>query len=116
MLSDTTQIGATTQGTTFADIIINNIVAVADGMMAGFAQFVHDPKALKDTVSAFAKTQIPKRFPDAVILRRIELQNLDDIWRFPLNMAVPNTCPIPWTVLESTIRTQQKISSMNLIS
>lgn len=38
MLSNSTQIGATTQGTTFADIIINNVNGVADGMIQGFAQ------------------------------------------------------------------------------
>jgi len=35
MLSPTTQIGATTQGTTMADIIINNINGVADGIIQG---------------------------------------------------------------------------------
>ena len=106
MLSNSTTIGATTQGTTFADIIINNVNSVAEGAIQGFAQFVHDPKALKDTVSLFSKAATPKKFADAVVLRRIETQKLDDIWNFPLNMAVPTTCPIPWTVVEATVRSQ----------
>ena len=88
MLSTQTQIGATTQGTTFADIIINNVSGVADGAIQGFASFLHDPKSLKETVSAFAKAATPKKFADAVVLRRIETQKLDDIWEFPLNMSV----------------------------
>ena len=106
MLSNSTQIGATTQGTTFADIIINNVNGVADGMIQGFAQFVHDPKSLKETVSIFSKAAAPRKFADAVVLRRIETQKLDDIWNFPLNMAVPTTCPIPWTIIEATVKSQ----------
>ena len=83
MLSNTTLIGATTQGTTFADIIINNVNAVAEGAIQGFAQFVHDPKALRDTISLFSKAAAPKKFADAIMLRRIEVQKLDDIWSFP---------------------------------
>lgn len=108
MLSNSTTIGATTQGTTFADIIINNVNSVAEGAIQGFAQFVHDPKALRDTVSLFSKASAPRKFADAVVLRRIETQKLDDIWNFPLNMAVPTTCPIPWTVVESTVRSQMQ--------
>lgn len=104
MFSNSTQIGATTQGTTFADIIINNVNSVANGTTQGFAQFVHDPRALTDMVNVFAKAAAPKKFADAVILRKIETQKLDDIWNFPLNMSVPTTCPIPWTVIESTIK------------
>ncbi|MGI5841666.1 MAG: hypothetical protein ACOX6N_05615 [Patescibacteria group bacterium] len=106
MLSNSTQIGATTQGTTFADIIINNVNGVADGMIQGFAQFVHDPKSLKETVQIFSKAAAPRKFADAVVLRRIETQKLDDIWNFPLNMAVPTTCPIPWTIIEATVKSQ----------
>ena len=111
MLSNSTQIGATTQGTTFADIIINNVNGVADGMIQGFAQFVHDPKSLKETVSIFSKAAAPRKFADAVVLRRIETQKLDDIWNFPLNMAVPTTCPIPWTIIEATVKSQVGNSS-----
>ena len=111
MLSNSTVIGATTQGTTFADIIINNVNSVAEGAIQGFAQFVHDPKALRDTVSLFSKSAAPKKFADAVVLRRIETQKLDDIWNFPLNMAVPTTTPIPWTVVEATVRSQVQTQS-----
>ena len=111
MLSTTTQIGATTQGTTFADIIINNVNSVADGVIQGFAQFVHDPKSLKDTVAMFSKASAPRKFADAVVLRRIETQKLDDIWNFPLNMAVPTTCPIPWTIIEASVKSQVATTS-----
>ena len=107
MLDPQTQIGATTQGTTFADIIINNVSAVADGMIQGFAQFVHDPQGLKKAIGLVARAAAPKRFAEAVLIRRVETQKLDDAWNFPLNMAVPNTCPIPWTMVESEIKTQQ---------
>lgn len=111
MLSNNTQLGATTQGTTFADIIINNVSGVADGVIQGFAQFVHDPKSLKETVSIFSKAAAPRKFADAVVLRRIETQKLDDIWRFPLNMSVPTTCPIPWTLVEASVK-----SAINVLS
>lgn len=111
MLANSTTIGATTQGTTFADIIINNVNSVAEGAIQGFAQFVHDPKALRDTVSLFSKAAAPRKFADAVVLRRIETQKLDDIWNFPLNMAVPTTCPIPWTVVEATVKSQTQQTS-----
>ena len=106
MLSNSTQIGATTQGTTFADIIINNVSGVADGVIQGFAQFVHDPKSLKETVSLFSKAAAPRKFADAVVLRRVETQKLDDIWQFPLNMSCPTTCPIPFTLVEATVKSQ----------
>lgn len=110
MLSNTTLIGATTQGTTFADIIINNVNSVAEGAIQGFAQFVHDPKALRDTISLFSKAAAPKKFADAIMLRRIEVQKLDDIWSFPLNTAATNTCPLPWTCVEANCRSQvQKV-------
>ena len=106
MLSNSTQLGATTQGTTFADIIINNVSGVADGVIQGFAQFVHDPKSLKETVSLFSKAAAPRKFADAVVLRRVETQKLDDIWQFPLNMSCPTTTPIPWTLVESSVKSQ----------
>lgn len=106
MLANSTQIGATTQGTTFADIIINNVSGVADGVIQGFAQFVHDPKSLKETVSLFSKAAAPRKFADAVVLRRVETQKLDDIWQFPLNMSCPTTTPIPWTLVESSVKSQ----------
>lgn len=88
MLSTSTQIGSTTQGTTFADIITNCVSATADGAIQGFASFVHDPASLKQAVSVFAKAATPKKFADAVVLRRMETQKLDDIWDFPLNLSV----------------------------
>ena len=106
MLANSTQIGATTQGTTFADIIINNVSGVADGVIQGFAQFVHDPKSLKETVSLFSKAAAPRKFADAVVLRRVETQKLDDIWQFPLNLSCPTTTPIPWTLVESSVKSQ----------
>ena len=106
MLSNSTQIGATTQGTTFADIIVNNVSGVADGVIQGFAQFVHDPKSLKETVSLFSKAAAPRKFADAVVLRRVETQKLDDIWQFPLNMSVPTTCPLPFTLVEASVKSQ----------
>ena len=106
MLSNSTQIGATTQGTTFADIIINNVSGVADGVIQGFAQFVHDPKSLKETVSLFSKAAAPRKFADAVVLRRVETQKLDDIWQFPLNMSCPTTCPLPFTLVEASVKSQ----------
>lgn len=106
MLSNSTQLGATTQGTTFADIIINNVSGVADGVIQGFAQFVHDPKSLKETVSLFSKAAAPRKFADAVVLRRVETQKLDDIWQFPLNMSCPTTTPIPWTLVEASVKSQ----------
>ena len=108
MLSNSTQLGATTNGTTFADIIINNVNSVAEGTIQGFAQFVHDPKALKDTVSLFAKAAAPRKFADAVVLRRIETQKLDDIWAFPLNMSCPTTAPLPWTIVEASLKSQMQ--------
>lgn len=106
MLSNSTQLGSTTQGTTFADIIINNISGVADGVIQGFAQFVHDPKSLKETVSIFSKAAAPRKFADAVVLRRIETQKLDDIWNFPLNMSCPTTAPLPWCLVEASVKSQ----------
>lgn len=107
MLAPTTQLGSTTQGTTFADIIINTVGGVADGNLTGFASFVHDPKALKRMVESFLTTKPPNKFADAVVIRRAQTQAIDDIWRFPLNMSVPTSCPLPWTLIEATVRTQQ---------
>lgn len=102
-----TEIGCSQSSTSFADIIINNDNAVADGLITGFAQFVHDPKYLKETVSIFNRQKIPKKFADAVVLRRIETQQLDNIWDFPLNLACPSTVPLPWTIVDATIKSKQ---------
>lgn len=104
MLSTQTQLGATNSGTTFGDIIINNISGVADGLLQGFSQFVHDPRALKNFVTAFTKTNVPNRFADAVVLRRLQTQKIDDIWNFPLNLSLPSSCPLPWTIVEATFK------------
>ena len=52
MLSKNTHdiLGSTDQGTSFADIIINNVKAVAEGQISGFQSFLHDPKPLKETI------------------------------------------------------------------
>lgn len=103
-MNDDTIIGANQTGTSFADIIINNDNAVADGLISGFAQFVHDPKYLKDTVSLFNKQAIPNKFADAVVVRRIETNKLNSIWNFPLNLLCPTTIPLPWTFVTATVK------------
>lgn len=106
MLSNDTTIGCSLSSTSFADIIINNVNSVAQGLISGFAQFVFDPKYLSDMVSIFNNQKIPDKFSDGVMLRRMETQKLDDSWNFPLNMSCPNTVPLPWTIIDSEIRTQ----------
>lgn len=106
MLSNDTTIGCSLSSTSFADIIINNVNAVAQGLISGFAQFVFDPKYLSDMVGIFNNQKIPDKFSDAVMLRRMETQKLDDTWNFPLNMTCANTVPLPWTIIDSEIRTQ----------
>lgn len=101
------EIGCSQSSTSFADIIINNDNAVADGLITGFAQFVHDPKYLKETVSIFNRQKIPKKFADGVVLRRIETQQLDNIWDFPLNLECPSTIPLPWTIIDASVKSKQ---------
>ena len=103
MLSST-QLGCSQTSTSFSDIIINQCNAIADGLISGFGQFAHDPKYLNQTVQMFNQQKIPSRFADAVVLRRIETQKLDDIWDFPLNMTCETTVPLPWTICEATRR------------
>ena len=98
------ELGCSQTATSFSDIIINQISAIAEGVISGFGQFAHDPKFLNQTVQLFNQQKIPARFPDAVLLRRIESQKIDDIWNFPLNMTCENTVPLPWTVCEATRR------------
>lgn len=93
-----------------ADIIINNVNGVANGQIQGIAQFMFDPKTLQETVTALSRATAPKKFADAVILRRIETQRLDDIWNFPLNMAVPAACPLPWTLVEASVKSSTALS------
>jgi hypothetical protein len=106
MLSSDIQLGSTTQGTTFADIIINTVNGVADGVVSGFSNFVHDPKSLKTMIQGYLGTAIPQRFSDAVALRRTETQSIDSVWDFPLNSGLPNTCPLPWTFVQSTVKSK----------
>lgn len=98
------ELGCSQTATSFSDIIVNQCSAIAEGVISGFGQFAHDPKFLNQTVQLFNQQKIPSRFPDAVVLRRIETQKLDDIWDFPLNMTCENTVPLPWTVCEATRR------------
>ena len=98
------ELGCSQTATSFSDIIVNQCSAIAEGVISGFGQFAHDPKFLNQTVQLFNQQKIPSRFPDAVVLRHIETQKLDDIWDFPLNMTCENTVPLPWTVCEATRR------------
>lgn len=100
------EIGCSQSSTSFADIIINNDNAVADGLISGFAQFVHDPKYLKEFVSVFNRQMIPEKFADAVINRRIDTQELNNIWDFPLNLTCPATVPVPWTIVDATVKSK----------
>lgn len=96
------KLGSTTTGTTFPDVIINTVEGCATNRIAGFAQIVHNPRELKTVVDALSQAEVPSVFADAVMLRRQELQQINDAWDFPLASCVPNTCPLPWTVIEST--------------
>lgn len=96
------KLGSTTTGTTFPDVIINTVEGCATNRIAGFAQVVHNPRELKTVVDALAQAEVPSVFADAVLLRRQELQQINDYWDFPLASCVPNTCPMPWTVIEAT--------------
>lgn len=95
----------------FSNIIISQANAIADGTISGFGQFVHDPKYLKDMVNMFNKQKIPSRFADAVVMRRIETQKLDDIWTFPLNLTCSTTTPLPWTICEATVKSKTATES-----
>lgn len=101
MLSTSQQLGSTDLGTSFPDIIMNNVCAVSDGQVTGFQAFLHDPKSLKDTVEQISKMSIPKRFIEAVTARRVATNAINSTWRCPLNLQTPLTCPMPWTVIEA---------------
>lgn len=96
------KLGSTTVGTTFPDVIINTVEGCATNRIAGFAQVVHNPRELKGVADTLSQMEVPSSFADAVYLRRVELQQINDVWDFPLASCVPNTCPMPWTVIEST--------------
>ena len=100
-------LGSTDQGTSFADIIINNVKAVAEGQISGFQSFLHDPKPLKETVEQLGKMAFPKRFIEAVTARRVATDSINSTWRCPLNLQTPLTCPIPWTIIEAQAGSQQ---------
>ena len=101
MFANTRILGSTNQGTSFADIIINNVAAVADNQVSGFEGFLHDPKLLKETVEYIGKMPVPKRFIEAVTARRVATASINSTWRCPLNLQTPLTCPIPWILVES---------------
>lgn len=97
----TEQLGSTTSGTTMADLIINNTIGVANGVVGGFASFIHDPKPLQDQVTKFNQHPVPTKFAEAVVLRRALTGLLDESWKFPLNLTSPLTTPTPYTFIES---------------
>ena len=99
-------LGSTDIGTSFSDIIINNVCSVSDGQVNGFESFLHDPKSLKETVDQIGKMSIPKRFIEAVTARRVATNSINTTWRCPLNLQTPLTCPIPWTIIEASQTSQ----------
>lgn len=101
MLGTNTLLGSTDQGTSFSDIIITTVNSVTDGQVTGFQAFLHDPKALKETVEQVGKMSIPKRFIEAVTARRIATNSINSVWRCPLNLQTPITTPIPWNIIEA---------------
>lgn len=96
------RLGSSNIGTTFPDVIINTVEGAATNRIAGFAQIVHNPGELKTVVDSLAQNDVPSVFADAVLLRRQELQQINDYWDFPLAANIPNTCPLPWTIIEAT--------------
>ena len=101
MFANTRILGSTNEGTSFADIITNNVAAVADNQVSGFEGFLHDPKLLKETVEYIGKMPVPKRFIEAVTARRVATATINATWRCPLNLQTPLTCPVPWVLIES---------------
>lgn len=99
-------LGSTDIGTSFSDIIINNVCSVSDGQVNGFESFLHDPKSLKETVDQIGKMSVPKRFIEAVTARRVATNSINTTWKCPLNLQTPLTCPIPWTIIEASQTTQ----------
>lgn len=101
MSMNTDRLGSVTVGTTFPDIIINTVEGVASNRVASFSMIVHNPSELKTVVETLSRQEIPSVFADAVILRRQELSQIDDVWDFPLAASAPSTCPLPWTIVEA---------------
>ena len=104
MISSGKTLGALALGTSFPDIIMNNVDAVSSGQNQGFQQFIHDPKALKETADQLGKLPIPEKFIAAVTARRVATNGINDVWRCPLNLQTPLTCPMPWTFVEAEKR------------
>lgn len=104
MLSSSTRIGSTDRGTSFSDIIMNNVNAVSNGQVSGFQSFLHEPKALRETCEQMSATKMPGRFIEAVTARRILTNQVNSTWKCPLNLQTPLTCPIPWTIFEADKR------------
>lgn len=104
MFASTRLLGSTDQGTSFADIITNNVAAVSENQVSGFEGFIHDPKLLKETVEYIGKMDVPQRFIEAVTARRVATATINATWRCPLNLQTPLTCPVPWVLIESSQR------------
>jgi len=66
--------------TSLADIIIQNVNGVANGMFHGFTQFVHDPQALRQTIQTVIESQPHRTFADEVIARRHEVNNIGEVF------------------------------------
>lgn len=101
MLPFNTTLGSAQNATSMADVIINNVMAIADGQVGGFESFLHDPKLLKETVEFIGNMPVPKRFIEAVTSRRVATNTINTTWRCPLNLQTPLTCPIPWVLVEA---------------
>ena len=102
MLAANKRLGATAIGNSFTDIIMSAVNMVSDGRTSGFQTFLHDPRSLNETAEAIGKMTIPKRFIEAVTARRVATQKINDSWKCPLNLQTPLTCPLAWTIVESS--------------
>lgn len=105
-MSYSTGLGSNTAGTTFPDIIINTVEGTATNRIAGFAALVYNPRSLKATIEGISKLDIPDNFPDAIVLRREEENRVKSLWDFPLACSCPVTCPLPWTIIEATVKSK----------
>ena len=99
-------LGSNNAGTTFPDIIINTVEGTATNKIAGFAALVYNPRSLKTTVESLSQTAIPSSFPDAVLLRKEETAEVAKLWNFPLACSCPVTTPLPWTIIEATVKSK----------
>jgi hypothetical protein len=116
MLRSEAILGSNARGTAMPDVICNTVSAIIDGQAAGFNSFIHDPKALNETVNTIGKQSIPKRFIDAVAARRLATNAINSQWKCPLNLQTPLTCPLPWTVVDASCEsTSQTEYTFNLM-